>query len=107
MQKVERQKHKDRGRKRFLGLVLCAVLLAAGVTAGILLRNKAAEEPEETYHHISGAISQRNAEELESLTVTQKGKDPWSHRQSARTLRPHRPSARCLDRDIRPGFRPA
>ena len=78
MQKVERQKHKDRGRKRVLGLVLCAVLLAAGVTAGILLRNKAAEEPEETYHHISGAISQRNAEELESLTVTQKGKNPWT-----------------------------
>lgn len=78
MQKVERQKHKDRGRRRILSLVLCAVLLAAGVTAGILLRKKANEEPEETYHHISGAISQRNAEELESLTVTQKGKNPWT-----------------------------
>ena len=78
MQNVERQQHKDRGRKRILGLVLCAVLLAAGVTAGILLRNKAAEEPEKTYHHISGAISQRSAEELQSLTVTQRGKDPWT-----------------------------
>lgn len=78
MQKVERQKHKDRGRKQIIGLVLCAVLLAAGVTAGILLRNKADEEPEETYHHISGAISTRNAEELQSLTVTQRGKEPWT-----------------------------
>ena len=77
MQKVERRKHGSRGKKRITWLALCAVLLAAGVTAGILLRNKAAEEPE-TYHHISGAISQRSAEELVSLTVAQRGKEPWT-----------------------------
>ena len=44
MQKVERQNHKDRGQKRLIGLLLCAVLLIGGVTAGILLSNKAKEE---------------------------------------------------------------
>ena len=77
MQKVER-KQKNRQRKPLFWIFLCAVLLAAGVTAGILLKNKAAEEPPQTYQHISGAISQRSADELKSLTVKQKGKEPWT-----------------------------
>ena len=78
MQKVERQKHKDRGRKRLIGLLLCAVLLIGGVTAGILLSNKAKEEEIITHQHITGAITQKNAEDLKSLTVTQRGKDSWT-----------------------------
>ena len=78
MQKVERQQHKDRGRKRLTGLLLCVVLLAAGITAGILLRNRASEEPEPVRKHITGAVTARSAEELKSLTVTQRGKDPWT-----------------------------
>ena len=78
MQKVERQKHKDRRRKRLTGLLLCAVLLIAGVTAGIMLRDKANEKEPEPYHHISGAIIRRSAEELQSLTVIQRGKVPWT-----------------------------
>ena len=77
MQKVER-KQKDRQRRPLAWILLCAVLLAAGVTAGILLRNKAKEEPEQTTHHISGAITQRSAEELESMTVTRRGREPWT-----------------------------
>ena len=77
MQKVERQKHRNRKRKRLTGLVLCAVLLAAGITAGILLKNRAQEEPTEIQRHISGAITSRSAEELQSMTVTQRGRDPW------------------------------
>ena len=78
MQKVERQKHKDRGRRRLIGLLLCAVLLIGGVTAGILLSNKAKEEEIIKHQHITGAITQRNAEDLVSLTVTQRGKDSWT-----------------------------
>jgi len=78
MQKVERQKHKDRGRRRLIGLLLCAVLLIGGVTAGILLGNKAKEEEPLTHQHITGAITQKNAEDLKSLTVTRRGKDPWT-----------------------------
>ena len=78
MQKVERQNHKDRGQKRLIGLLLCAVLLIGGVTAGILLSNKAKEEEIITHQHISGTITQRNAGDLASLTVTQRGKDSWT-----------------------------
>lgn len=78
MQKVERQKHKDRGRRRLIGLLLCAVLLIGGVTAGILLSNKAKEEEGITHQHITGAITQKNAEDLKSLTVTRRRKDSWT-----------------------------
>ena len=78
MQKVERQKHKDRQGKRLAGVLLCAVLLAGGVTAGILLNNKAKEETGQQHQHIMGTIIRRNAEELQSLTVKQRGKEPWT-----------------------------
>ena len=78
MQKVERQKHKDRGRKRLIGLVLCAAVLIGGVTAGILLSNKAKEEETVTHRHMTGAVTQRSAEELVSLTVSRRGKDSWT-----------------------------
>ena len=78
MQKVERQKHKDRGRRRLIGLALCAVLLIGGVTAGILLGHKAKEEPAEIRHRITGAITQKNTEDLKSVTVTRRGKDSWT-----------------------------
>ena len=78
MQKVERQKHKDRQRKRLTGVLLCAALLAVCVTAGILLKNEAKEEPAESHKPITGAIIRRNEEELRSLTVTQRGNAPWT-----------------------------
>ena len=74
MQKVERQKHKDRRRKRLTGVLLCAALLAVCVTAGLLLKNEAKEEPAESHKPITGAIIRRNEEELRSLTVT----DPYA-----------------------------
>ena len=78
MQKVERKKRENSRRKPLVWVLLCALLLAAGVTAGILLRNKAREEQTETHQHISGAISQRNADELQSLTVIRRGREPWT-----------------------------
>ena len=41
MQKVERQKHKDRKRRRLTGVILCALLLVICVAVGLLLRDKA------------------------------------------------------------------
>ena len=78
MQKVERQKHKDRKLRRLTGLVLCAVLLIAGVTAGLILRNRAKEASVQRYQPVTGAITQRSEEELKSLTVAQRGREPWT-----------------------------
>ncbi len=78
MQKVERKKHESRQRKPLIWILLCTVLLAAGVTAGILLRNKAKEDTEVTRQRITGAIVKRDAEDLQSMTVTQRGKAPWT-----------------------------
>ena len=75
---MERQKHKNRQRKRLTGLLLCTVLLISGVTAGILLSNKAKEDDILTHRHITGAITQRSTDELQSLTVTLRGKEPWT-----------------------------
>ena len=41
MQKVEKQKHKDRKRRRLTWVILCAILLAISVIVGFLLRKKA------------------------------------------------------------------
>ena len=78
MQKVERQKHRDRKRRRLTGLLLCALLLAACAAAGLLLRKKAEEPPAPAYRPETGAVIRRSAEELRSLTVTQRGKKPWT-----------------------------
>lgn len=79
MQKVERQKHKDRKRRRLTGLILCAVLLAACVTAALLLRKKAVEEqPPKARERITGAVTHRNTEDLEQVTVTLRGEEPWT-----------------------------
>lgn len=78
MQKVERKKHERGQRKPLVRVLLCVVLLIGCVTAGLLLKNSAKEEQEEIRRRITGAIMNREPEELESLTVTQQGKDPWT-----------------------------
>ena len=78
MQKVERQKHKDRQRKRLTAVLLCAVLLVICVTAGLLLRRKAEEEEPESRKPVTGALIQRNENELKSITVMQRGEEPWT-----------------------------
>ena len=61
MQKVDRQKHKDRRRGRLTGIILCAVLLAACVAGGLLLFRKGKDQqpvvPEKADH--SGTIIRR------------------------------------------------
>ena len=80
MQKVERQKHKNRRRGRLTGIILCAVLLAACVAGGLMLFRKGEEQkpvvPEKVDR--SGTIIRRAEEELESITVTRPEKDPWT-----------------------------
>ena len=78
MQKVERQKHKNRRHGRLAGLLLCVLLLAVCVTAAVLLRQKSAEEPEPARQRVAGSITQRMPEELESLTVIRRGEAPWT-----------------------------
>ena len=81
MQKVERQKHKDRKRRRLTGVLLCTILLVICVTAGMLLRDKAEKTKIEAavrHEAQTGNIFTRNESELKSLTLIQQGKDPWT-----------------------------
>ena len=78
MQRVERQRHRNRQRKRLTGVLLCAVLLIICVTAGLLLRQKSEEDPPESRKAVAGSITQRSEEELQSLTITQRGEEPWT-----------------------------
>lgn len=83
MQKVERQKHRDRKRRRLTWVILCAILLAISVIVGFLLRKKADDTIEmirENSRHeaVTGDIYFREAEEMMSLTLKQKGQEEWT-----------------------------
>ena len=81
MQKVERQKHKDRKRRRLTWVILCVLLLAVCVTTGLLLRDKAEKTISETvvrHKAQTGDIFIRDENELKSLRLIQQGKDPWT-----------------------------
>ena len=82
MQKVERRRHRKRRPGRLAVVLLCAAFLAAGVTAGLLLHRTAEEESGEglpaARERITGSIIQRTTDEVDSVTVTQRGKTPWT-----------------------------
>ncbi len=81
MQKVERQKHKDRKRRRLTGVLLCTLLLVICVAVGLLMKDKAektASEANVRYEAQTGDIFLRNESELKSLRLIQQGKDPWT-----------------------------
>ena len=106
MQRVERKKHENRKRRRLAGVILCALALAGGITAGILLKEKAQEKPPEARQRITGSITAREAEELKSVTVTQRGEAPWTAvREEDGSLRlepedPSEPNAWVVDESI-------
>ncbi len=83
MQKVERQKHRDRKRRRLTWVILCALLLVICVAVGLLLRKKADDTMETILENNrqedrSGSIFIRDANELESMTLKQPGQDEWT-----------------------------
>ena len=78
MQTVERKKHRDRRHRRLAGVVICAFVLAGCAIASVLLTKKADEKPEPGRRPVTGAIVQRNPDELESMTITQRGKEAWT-----------------------------
>ena len=78
MQKVERTKHGERRHGRLAAVLLCALLLAGSVTAAVLLRKQAAEPPEPGRQRVTGALTQRTPEELQSVTIIHRGEDPWT-----------------------------
>ena len=106
MQKVERQKHKNRRRGRLTGIILCAVLLAVCVTGGFLLFRKGKEQQPvvSVQENQSGTIVKRGEEELESITVTRQGKEPWTvvrdEEGSLRLLTEEKASSWTVDRTI-------
>ena len=78
MQKVERRKHRARKHGRLPALLLCALVLAGCVTAVVLLRKGAEEEPQEPHRRVTGAITRRAPYELMNLTITPRGGESWS-----------------------------
>ena len=80
MQKVERKQHREGKPRRWIGLAAALVLLAGSITAAVLLSRKPEEVPREEPHW--GMLIDRQAEELVSVTVQRRGKNPghWSGR---------------------------
>ena len=78
MQKVERRRHRQKGRGRLTGLLLCLLLLAVCVTAAFLLHRKAVEKPPEARQRAAGAITRRNREDLESITLIPRDGEGWT-----------------------------
>ncbi len=76
MQKPERKQHKDRRPLRWLPLAAALLLLAGGVTAAVLLsRPQEKPAPEEKHW---GMLTERQPEELVSITVQRRGEDLWT-----------------------------
>ena len=78
MQKVERRKHKALKHRRLTGLILCALLLAGCVTAAVLLRRNAEEEPAPARQRIAGSITKRPQDDLASLTLIRRDGESWT-----------------------------
>ena len=76
MQKVERKQHREGKHRRLIWLAAALVLLAGSVTAAVLLTRKPAELPQEEVHW--GMLIDREEEELVSVTVQRRGKEPWT-----------------------------
>ncbi len=86
MQKVERKKH-GKKHSRLVWVLLCFVLLAGCVIAAVVMQNRANEEPPAARTRQAGAITQRNREDLDTLTVTKRGGETWTaKRQEDNTL---------------------
>ena len=76
MQKPERKQHKNRRSPRWLPLAAALLLLAGGiVTAFLLSRPQEKPAPEEKHW---GMLTERQAEEVVSITVQRRGEDPWT-----------------------------
>ena len=76
MQKPERKQHKDRRPLRWLPLAAALLLLAGGVTAAVLL-SRPQEKPAQEEKHW-GMLTERQPEELVSITVQRRGEDSWT-----------------------------
>ena len=77
MQKVEKQKHRDRKRRRLTWVILCAILLATCVIVGFLMRKKAddtiaAIRESTKYEAQTGNIYLREETEVKSMTLKQR-----------------------------------
>ena len=78
MQTVERKKHRERQHGRLTGVIICALVLAGCIVAAVKLTKKADETPEPVRRPVAGAIVQRRTDELESMTIIQRGKEAWT-----------------------------
>ena len=77
MQHVDRKTRKGKRHGRAPWIAAAALLLAGSVAAALLLtREPEPDDPEPPV--TAGILMNRDAGELESVTVTQKGSEPWT-----------------------------
>ena len=85
MQKVERKQGKK--HSRLFWVLLCFALLAGCIAAAVVMSQRANEEPPAARTRQAGAITQRNREDLDTLTVTLRNGETWTaKRQEDNTL---------------------
>ena len=77
MQHVDRKPRKEKKHGRAPWIAAAALLLAGSVAAALLLtREPEPDDPESPV--TAGILINRDADELDSVTVTQKGYEPWT-----------------------------
>ena len=83
MQQVERRKRGGDQRKRLLGLLICAVLLAAAVFAVLRTRPEELPETDPEESERRGSLIDRDPEELLKMTIQVRGRDAWTAERGA------------------------
>ena len=77
MQQVDRKNRKEKKHGRALWIAAAALLLAGSVAAAVLLTRKT-ETAIPDLPVSGGTLMNRGTEEVESVTITRKGEEPWT-----------------------------
>ena len=77
MQQVDRKNRKEKKHGRALWIAAAALLLAGSVAAAVLLTRKTETEIPDLPVS-GGTLMNRGTEEVESVTITRKGEEPWT-----------------------------
>lgn len=83
MQKVERKRKAYKKSGRLILLLVCLALAAGGATAAVLLGKGAVPPQTQQREAHGGSICRRELSEIRRITVTLRGKEPWTAQRGA------------------------